>query len=139
MSYLGAMRKAVFFLTACAIFAAAAVQPARAYSFVGTWHATISLNGRLVYDSLVLEANGRYNELDRMGTLMTENVGEWSIQHGMLYLNVLDWQPKEQCLQTGCFPIRKPPGSLLRVWWLSGNSFRAQDVNMGGYITYVRV
>jgi hypothetical protein len=133
------MRKSLF--SACSFFLLAALlvpAPAMAYSFVGTWRATIVVNGRYAYDSLVLEGDGNFNELLRSGTLMTEQTGEWRIVHGLLYLNVEDWQPKVQCLQTGCFPIRKPPGSLYRVQWLSANVIRCQDVNLGGYVIYRR-
>lgn len=132
------MKKALWTLSLATLFASAAL-PARAYSFVGTWHGSTVVSGMHLYSSLVLEANGEFNELDRSGRLMTEQTGDWRIIRGMLYLEVLDWQPKEQCLQTGCFPIRKPPGSLYRVQWLSSNVMRCQDVNFGGSITYQRV
>lgn len=121
-----------------ALLAFASVGTARANSFVGTWHATVYVNGGVMYSSLVLEGDGEFNELDRSGTLMTEQMGEWRIIRGLLYLNVENWEPKEQCLQTGCFPIRKPPGSLYRVRWLSANTMRCQDVNLGGFVTYTR-
>lgn len=111
-----------------------------AYSFVGTWHATIYVSGRVAYDSLVMEADGEFNELMRSGTLMTEETGTWHIVRGYLYLKVEDWAPKQQCLPTtGCVPILKPPSSLYRVQWLSADAIRCQDVNLRGYVTYQRV
>lgn len=99
-----------------------------AYSFVGTWRATIVVNGRYAYDSLVLEGDGNVNELLRAGTLMTEQTGEWRIVHGLLYLNVEDWQPK----------VASRQDCLDRVQWLSANAIRCQDVNLGGYVIYRR-
>ncbi len=133
------MRNSLVALAAALALAAIAWQPAQAYSLVGTWRGSVMVNGAVMVSSLVLEGNGRFNELDRAGSLMSEQTGTWQIVGGLLHLTVLDWQPKEQCLPTtGCLPIRQPPGSLYRVQWLSANVIRCQDVNFGGSITYYR-
>ena len=133
------MRKSLFLALAGLLFAVPFVQkPAMAYSLVGTWRGSVYLNGGIMYSSLVLEANGQFNELDRSGSLMTEQSGGWQIIRGLLHLEVWDWQPKYQCLQTGCFPVREPPGSWYRIQWLSPNMARFQDVTFGGSIVYRR-
>jgi hypothetical protein len=133
------MKRTLSLLAAAASLFLLVAVPANANTFVGTWRGSTMVNGAMLYSSLVLEPTGHFNELDRMGTLMSEQTGTWSVVRGMLYLHVEDWAPKEQCLPTtGCVPIRMPPGSLYRVRWLSANVIRCQDVNLGGTITYRR-
>lgn len=132
--------KPILFFVSLLVLLLSAAQPASAHSFVGTWRGAVFVRGMPFTSSLVLEGDGRFNELDRSGTLMTEQTGTWQVVQGMLHLTVLDWEPKEQCLPTtGCVAVLRPPGSLYRVQWLSANEIRCQDVNLGGYITYQRV
>ena len=120
------------------------LQPATAAnSLVGTWRGFAVANGMRLQSDLVLDSRGRFTELTRTGSLMSQRMGKWLIlPNGNLRLTVIDWAPKQQCVApSGCFPIRMPPGSQYRVRFTSPNTALFTDVTFGratGTITYRR-
>ena len=119
-------------------------QPApAANSLVGHWIGYVFITGARYDVDLVLDTHGHYTELTSMGSLQSQRIGDWfKLPNGNLRMTVTDWEPKTQCLPpSGCFPIRKPPGSQYRVHFTSANTALFTDVTFGrvaGTITYTR-
>ncbi len=105
--------------------------------FIGTWQATTVTSGVRLTIQLVLNPQGGFSELDQGissgNRMITQETGTYALfAPNTLRLNVLNWQPKVQCMApSGCFPIRKPPGTTYRYRFTSATTFMAQDVTFG--------
>ena len=125
----------------CSLLISPAPPAQAANTLVGHWVGFV-VGTRYTAD-LVIDNRGRYTELTKAGTLMTQRMGKWLIlPNGLLRFTVTDWQPKQQCLPpSGCFPIRMPPGSAYQYRFTSSNAVLFTDVTFGkaaGTISYRR-
>jgi hypothetical protein len=126
-------------LSLVAIPASGATNP-----FIGTWQTTTVASGIRLTVQLVLNPQGGFSELDQgisptAGRMMTQETGTYSLfAPNMLRLNVVNWQPKVQCVApSGCVPVRKPPGTTYRYRFTSATTFTAQDVTFGNGPTLI--
>lgn len=119
-----------------------------ATSIAGHWFGGGVASGMRFTSDLVLIPTGTYTELITVyspvsGVIKTQRMGNWGwLSNGRLRLTVTNWEPKQQCLApSGCFPIRKPPGSAYLVRYTSATTAIFTDVTFGkasGTVNYRR-
>jgi hypothetical protein len=146
-------RRVLGLIGAVALLFTPAISGAASNPFIGTWQTTTSAAGIQLTINLVLNPQGGYSELDQgysptAGKMVTRETGTYNVMApNVLRLNVINWDPKVQCLPGsgaagGCVPIRKPPGTTYRYRFTSANTFTAQDVtfgNNGPTLTYRKI
>ena len=117
-----------------------AATPAAAQTILGGWTSQSfdQVGGRQLV-TLVIKADGTYQEQFRGATTLNTYSGRWFfVQGNIARFSIEDWEPKQWCGPQGCVPVSPGPGTTAAITFQNANQFVAQPIDGSPAMLFTR-